>query len=146
MINSLLKRWVVSLKYLILLSMVLNSGFFAQKSSSYAAIWLQSESVSVKLGVWDKYGELKSYSALFVVTDPDGKQYKARAKGDESGWTYVSFPDEFKDERGQVIGATKSYPSTVIFSWKCIVGDKTIARGKFEYGSIYEQAKIIRED
>jgi len=146
MINPSLKRSFVSLKYLIVLSMVLDSGVFAQKSLSDEADWQQSAGVSIKLGVRDKYGELESYSALFVVTDPDGKEYKAMAKGDArsfiSSFTYVYFPDGFEGEGGITVHESKWYPSPVIFSWKCIIGDKTVAKGKFEYQSGF-QAKII---
>jgi len=98
-------------------------------------VWQQSQSVLVELGVRDKYGRLGSYNALFVVTSPDGNQYrtKRRLSGDEFG--YVYFPHDF---------GTYAKPGT--YSWECIVGGNAVVSGRFEYKSVdgySDQARVL---
>lgn len=91
-------------------------------------VWQQSEANSVQLGIRDKYGDLKSYKALFVVKDASGKEYKAEKDIKDSAWAYVYFPGDFK-----VYGNTGDY------TWEGIVNGKVVASGKFRLNMINER-------
>ncbi len=134
-VRSSLRRWILFWGCFVLLPIVFVVVVNAQKSVSDVT-WQSSESVSVKLGVRDKYGELESYEALFVVTGPDGKQYKAEkhVSGDEWGFCY--FPDDFD-----------TYAKPGKYSWECIVGGEVVLNGDFEYmtvDSYSDQARVMR--
>ena len=130
-VKSSLKRWFLALGVFTLLSIVFVAIVYAQKSVSDIT-WQSSMSVSVQIGVRDKYGELESYKARFVVTGPDGEQYKAEkdVSGDEWGFCY--FPDDFE-----------TYAKPGKYSWECIVGGEVVINGHFEYITS-DQAKIMR--
>lgn len=75
------------------------------------------------LGIRDKWGGLGSYDALFVVTAPNKKVYKARAKGNGDEFTYVNFPSDFDRNTNQ----RGTY--TVVF----YVNGFVIGRDKFKF-------------
>jgi hypothetical protein len=89
--------------------------------------FLQSTSVHIQLGVWDKFGVDETNKATFIVTGLDGKIYRIERSQSLDDWAYVSFPDDF------------SYPlnnaSYDLYSWTCVVGGKTVAEGKFRWGN-----------
>lgn len=105
---------------------------YAQKNSDIT--WLQSQSISIKLGIWLKYSkeDLRPYDALFIVTDSDGEDHisKKHVSMDDEWW-YVFFPDDFS-----------TYSKVGRYSWKCIVNESVAAKGDFEYISSL-QAKVI---
>ena len=89
------------------------------------ATWQYSQSPTVQLGVRDKMGDLGSYTAVFVVTDPEGTEHRLKKDitGDDFG--YVIFPDDFSVNAGE--GE---------YVWKATVEDFVVNEGKFEYGTI----------
>jgi len=103
-------------------------GANAQKNRLPASGFLQSASTIIQLGVWDKMGVSKTNNATFIVTAPNGKQYKAEKSEPLDDWVYASFPEDFSP-----------YPeNTSVFttySWKCVVDGKNIAGGIFKWGN-----------
>lgn len=101
------------------------SYFFAQKHSSrQKAIWLAGEFANIRLDVMDKGGTLGPYEAVFVVTGPNGKGWKASAHATRFYSTVaVYFPEDF----GEV------EPPTGRYTWKCVVKNEVAAEGQFEY-------------
>jgi hypothetical protein len=85
--------------------------------------WQASQSVSgVRLGIREKDGVIEPYEAMFIVTDKNGKEYKATKQVGKYMMGYVLFPDDFG-----------GYTSSSSYQWKCIVNDKIIVEGKFDY-------------
>ena len=142
MVNSLLKRWLLFWGCFALLPMAWTVGSSAQISQSDAE-WQYSQSISVRLGIRDKYGDLGSYKALFVVTDPDGERYKAEKDVSGKAWGDVYFPGDFIYEKPGKY-SWKPYGRPGKYSWKCIVGERTVASGRFEYKGFEDQARILR--
>ena len=98
--------------------------------------WQKSESVSVQLGIRDKYRELTKYDALFVVTDSNGKEYKFHQEVSDDNWGYAYFPDDFS-----------VYAKPGKYSWECIVNRDIVASGQFEYRTVdthCDQVKVFR--
>ena len=100
-------------------------GTYAQRDRP-AHGFLQSTSANIVLGVWDKADVDRTDHATFIVTSPTGKQYKAEKSQSLDEWVYVSFPNDFSE-----------YPPNpyTLYSWKCIVGGKVVANGKFKWGN-----------
>ena len=95
-----------------------------QRSVSSAAPYLNfqsSEAPVVRLGVRDKNGILGKYAAVWVVNDPDDKQYQTKRTVEHDDWGYVYFPDDFPaiDKVGR-------------YSWKCLVNGQEVVHGSFE--------------
>jgi hypothetical protein len=90
--------------------------------------FLQSTAVRVQLGVWDKFDVDKTNHVVFVVSTPNGKQYKAERNESLDDWVYVNFPDDFRP-----------YPTNTDiytqYTWKCLVSGKTAASGRFMWGN-----------
>lgn len=82
-----------------------------------------SERGNVVLGIRDKWATLGSYNALFVVTAPSKKTFRARTATTDDEWAYINFPDGFN---GSPL-ATGTY--TVVFYVNGIV----IGRDKFKF-------------
>jgi hypothetical protein len=123
--------WKKSLKLTLLLSACLSlEPAFCQAT---APKWQQSIMPAVELGVRDKWGALGSYTAVFVVTTPDGLEFKAsrEVKGDE--WGLVYFPANFGIE---------AKPGH--YKWQCNVNKKTALTGSFDYKSINGWANQLR--
>lgn len=141
-VNSLLKRQFLLWGSLALLLVAWAAGGYAQRSQSDAS-WQYSQSISVRLSVRDKYGDLGSYKALFVVTDPDGERYKAEKDVSGKAWGDVYFPDDFSYEKpGKYSWKPSGRPGR--YSWKGIVNGRTVASGRFEYKGFADQARILR--
>jgi hypothetical protein len=110
---------------------ILSTGYFlggyAQKRRNLDAQgWLTSQATFVQLGAWDKAGASDARRLVFIVTAPNGKQYKAEKPGPASEeWAYVSFPGDFD-----------SYPDYAYtsYTWKCLADGKQVASGQFKYG------------
>ena len=88
--------------------------------------WQFSETPSIVLAVRDKYAQLGSYSATFVVTTPAGlKFYKTiKVSGDDFG--DVKYPDDFIPRSAR--GAANV---TGEFIWECVVNGEIATRGRF---------------
>jgi hypothetical protein len=84
--------------------------------------WQISQSPSVQLGIREKEGQLEAYEVLFVVMGPDGNERKAHKRVESSRFGYVNFPEEFG-----------GYAPPGSYSWKCIVSNKVVVEGRFEY-------------
>jgi hypothetical protein len=87
-----------------------------------SANWQFSEDMSVELGIRDKSNALGSFTALFVVTDPEGIKHYAHARTRDGDFSYVTFPADFD-----------TYQKGGRYSWKCMVASNAVAEGTFEY-------------
>lgn len=103
-------------------------GANAQKRRLPSSGFLQSTAAVIQLGVWDKAGNAKSNNTTFIVTAPDGKQYKATSSEPLDNWVYVSFPDNFSP----YLETTSIYTT---YSWKAVVDGKNVASGNFKWGN-----------
>jgi hypothetical protein len=98
--------------------------------------WQYEMSSDVELGIRDKLGDLGRYTAVFVVTAPDGEQHKATRQVVESDMGYILFPDDFKtdwDRDGK-------------YKWQCRVDGKVVSEGAFEYKSTPSGRRLIIAD
>ncbi|QNH61252.1 hypothetical protein [Hymenobacter sediminicola] len=99
-----------------------------------AQTWMVSTDAYIKMGVMDKFGQLGTYSAKFVVTDQtSGKAYiLVKEVGAGQNGVDVIFPSEpsepdyFKTETGE---AAKSQPGR--YTWECQVSGKKVVGGRF---------------
>ncbi len=101
-------------------------GYAQRPRNRQAQGWLSSQATFVQLGAWDKAATTAADRLVFVVTAPNGKQYKAEKAGPASEeWAYVSFPGDFD-----------SYPDHAFtsYTWKCLADGKQVAGGQFKYG------------
>ena len=103
------------------------AGARAQKRKLPAAGFLQSTSTSIQIGIWDKQSVAKSNEAIFIVTAPDGKQYKANKSEPLDNWVYANFPNDFAPYADTSVYAT--------YKWSATVDGKTVAGGSFKYGN-----------
>jgi hypothetical protein len=98
------------------------------------ASWQKSLSVSISLFVQSKYNDLVPYNAIFVVTGPDGKQYKVE-KRNEGGGTGALFPDDFIQPSAS--------PRSGKYSWKYIVRGRVAVGGDFDYEKKADSVTIM---
>ncbi len=56
-------------------------GYAQRRRALPARGWLQSQSSVVQLGAWDKFGVSNSDTILFIVTGPDGREYRTERLG-----------------------------------------------------------------
>lgn len=111
-----------------------------------AQTWLVSTDAYIKIGVMDKFGQLGSYNATFVVTDQtSGKEYlltKEVEKGQNG--VDVLFPSEpseadyFKTEKGE---AARQIPGK--YAWECRVSGKRVVGGRFELPSVANDVTVV---
>ena len=94
----------------------------AQNNSS-KTVWQYSVKSVIRLGVREKYGESKSYNALFTVTAVSGKQYSAQTSSYNDNYGHVDFPQDF--------GMTEAVEGG--YNWTCTVDGKIVASGNFDY-------------
>jgi hypothetical protein len=109
--------------------------FFAQRHTARQKVnWQAWQTVNVQLAVRDKDGLLGQYDALFIVTGPKGKEWKAskHADGSEAG---VFFPEDFYE-----VG-----PPTGKYTWRCTVKDEVIIEGQFEYAKDNSKSDAIAD-
>jgi hypothetical protein len=101
-------------------------------SAASEPIWQLSQAPVAKLGVRDKYGSLGGYTAVWIVSAPDGAQYQAKKTvvGDDNG--YVFFPDDFP-----------TYSKVGRYSWKYFVNGHEVVHGSFEFGQYGLQLTVI---
>lgn len=115
-------------------------------TKAQAQTWLVSTDAYIKIGVMDKFGQLGSYSAAFVVTDQtSGKEYlltKEVEKGQNG--VDVLFPSEpseadyFKTEKGE---AARQVPGK--YAWECRVGGKRVVGGRFELPAVANDVTVV---
>lgn len=78
---------------------------------------------SATLGIRDKYGDMGSFNALFVVTAPNKKVFRAQTTTTQDEWAYVNFPADF--DGNPITNGTY----TVVFYADGVV----IGRSKFKF-------------
>jgi hypothetical protein len=115
-------------------------------SKAHAQTWLVSTDAYIKIGVMDKFGQLGSYTATFIVTDQtSGKEYlltKEIDKGQKG--IDVLFPSEpseadyFKSEKGE---AARQMPGK--YAWECRVGGKRVVGGRFELPTVANDVTVV---
>jgi hypothetical protein len=111
-----------------------------------AQTWLVSTDAFVKIGVSDKFGQLGSYTAKFIVTNQStGKDYllvREVEKGQNG--VDVLFPspatesDYFKTESGI---AANGQPGN--YTWQCEVGGKRVAGGRFVMPTVANDVTVV---
>jgi len=99
-------------------------------------IWQESQSVTVQLGVRDKFGTLGGYDVVFEVSAVDGRKVTARKHVSGNEFGDVTFPDDF-DFTNQF-----SLRSAGSFSWRAIVGGKA-AHGSYRWAGTGREAKVF---
>lgn len=96
--------------------------------------WQASQAAFVQIGIRDKNGSLGKFTAVFVLSTPDGRQYETKVTVPEPlGWGYVRFPDDLP---------TYSKPGQ--YSWKYIVDGREVVTGKFEFTTVSWYADQLR--
>jgi hypothetical protein len=139
MIKRLSKHLAVFLIGFMLVLLGFGLGSYAQRrgaanQNAFASV----QAAVIALGVYDKnlvLGTPRAYEAQFIVTGPDGKQYKSLKKATaEDQWIYSEFPYDFD-----------SWPANsnvnVSYRWKCVVEGMTVASGEFQWGANRAAAK-----
>lgn len=118
--------WVAVGAVLVLLGYL--GGTYAQKKRPPAHTFLQSTAAKIQLGLWDKFDVDATNLSIFIVTGPDGNTYQTTRSESLDNWVYVTFPDDFSN-----------YPVNAsiyaTYSWKCFVGGRNVAGGKFRWGN-----------
>jgi len=95
------------------------------RSASSAAsppIWQSSQAPIAKLGVRDKFGSLGKYTAVWIVSAPDGSQYETKTTVEGDDWGYVYFPNDFP-----------ALQQSGRYSWRCVVDGHEVVHGSFEF-------------
>ncbi|UOQ74693.1 hypothetical protein [Hymenobacter cellulosilyticus] len=115
-------------------------------TTSRAQTWLVSTDAYIKMGVMDKFGQLGTYTARFVVTNQaTGKEYillKQIEKG-QNGIDVMfpsepSDPDYFKTEAGE---AAKGTPGRYV--WECQVSGKKVVGGRFTFPEVGNDITVV---
>jgi len=119
--------------YLCLLTASLPSPALANDGQSKASakakeqvVWQQSIAIQgATLGVRDKFGAKKKYTAKFVITLPKGQEVSAtkNVTGDE--FAYVNYPADF--------AGAEANQSPGEYHWKCLVDNTSVVHGTFRY-------------
>lgn len=127
-VDHMNKRFLIVFVFIIVSSGHTSGSYGQVRRNVSPSTFLKSDSAIIRLGVWDKFGAAKNYTANFVVTAPTGKQHKAQKHvvADE-GWVYVDFPNDFG-------GGAPDYSTYATYQWKCLVGGKEVATGQFQWG------------
>ena len=111
-----------------------------------AQTWMVSTNAQIKLGILDKYGQLGSYTATFIVhSERTGKDYylvKELAKGQPG--VDVLFPTDpsdaeyFKAETGE---AANAIPGR--YTWECRVKGLKAVGGRFTFPEVANDITVI---
>lgn len=84
--------------------------------------WQQSNHLSIKLGVRDKYGDANTnYTANFVIYAPNNKNYYYSTKGYSDKFTSSTFPADYNE----------LHPAVGDYSWQCYVDGEVVTSGTF---------------
>lgn len=121
----------------------------ATAPAARAQTWMVSTTAQIKLGVLDKYGQLGTYTATFVVhSERSGKDFllmKELTKGqtgvDVLFPTDPSDPDYFKTENGEAAQATPGR-----YTWECRVKGVRAVGGRFVFPEVGNDVTIIRKE
>jgi hypothetical protein len=83
---------------------------------------VDTERDAVRLAIRDKGGQVGTYSAIFVVTAPDKRQYSFTKDGSGITESVAFFPRDFNAawRKG-------------VYTWSCTIGGRTMVQGSFEY-------------
>lgn len=116
--------------------------------SAKAQTWMVSTTAQIKLGVLDKYGQIGSYTATFIVhNERDNKDYylvKELAKGqigvDVLFPTDASDPQYFKSEAGEAANPTPGR-----YTWECRVKGVKAVGGRFSFPEVGNDVTIVRK-
>ena len=111
-----------------------------------AQTWMVSTNAQIKLGILDKYGQLGTYTATFVVHSArTGKDYflvKGLGKGqpgvDVLFPTDPSDPDYFKAETGESANATPGR-----YTWECRVKGVRAVGGRFTFPEVANDITVV---
>ncbi|UYZ64989.1 hypothetical protein [Hymenobacter weizhouensis] len=118
-------------------------------TTAKAQTWLVSTDAYIKLGVMDKFGQLGTYSAKFIViSQSTGKEYvltKQVEKG-QNGVDVVfpsepSDPDYFRTDAGE---AAKAQPGR--YTWECHVGGKKVVGGRFTFPEVTNDVTLVNKN
>lgn len=145
-----------TLRYFFLRKQIFSSGWLlgtlalllllGAAAPAHAQTWMVSTTAQIKLGVLDKYGQLGSYTATFVVhNERTGKDYflvKEMIKG-QSGVdvlfpTEPSDPEYFKAETGE---AANAIPGR--YTWECRVKGTKAVGGKFTFPEVANDVTMV---
>lgn len=116
-------------------------------TTAQAQTWMVSTDAYIKLGVMDKYGQLGTYTAKFVVTSDTGKQYilvKEVEKGQNG--VDVMYPadptngDYFKTDANE---AARTTPGR--YTWECQVAGKKVVSGRFEFPTTANDVTVVEK-
>jgi len=122
--------------------------FLLTPTKSHAQTWLVSTDPYVKLGVVDKFGQIGSYTAKFVVTNQTtGKEYILTKQIDSpQKGVDVLFPSEpseaqyFATSTGE---AAKATPGKYV--WECQVSGKRVVSGRFTLAPAANDVTVIEK-
>ncbi|TGE16850.1 hypothetical protein [Hymenobacter elongatus] len=115
-------------------------------TAARAQTWMVSTDAYIKMGVMDKFGQLGTYTARFVViSQTSGKEFilvKQIEKGQNG--IDVIFPSEpadadyFKTESGE---AAKGTPGR--YTWECQVAGKKVVGGRFTFPEVGNDVTVV---
>ena len=135
--RAFLSGWLLSTLALLLLG---------ASPPAHAQTWMVSTTAQIKLGVLDKYGQLGSYTATFVVhNERTGKDYflvKEMIKG-QSG-VDVLFPTEPSDpEYFKATTGEAANPIPGRYTWECRVKGSKAVGGKFTFPEVANDVTMV---
>ncbi|GAA3955790.1 hypothetical protein GCM10022406_41470 [Hymenobacter algoricola] len=115
-------------------------------TASHAQTWMVSTDAYIRLGVMDKFGQLGTYTARFVVSNQNSGKSYILVKEIEKGQNGVDviFPspaaesDYFKSESGE---AASGMPGR--YTWECQVGGKKVVGGRFTFPEVGNDVTVI---
>ncbi|MDQ3257154.1 MAG: hypothetical protein M3R15_25230 [Acidobacteriota bacterium] len=108
----------------------------ASQQSTPTVSWEQTQSVSIKLGIKGREWESQSFNATFIINGPTGVESSSEQRLEKDQFKFLYFPEDF---------GLRALPGK--YKWRCVVGEKVIAGGEFEYVNASgqgEQARIIK--
>ncbi|MBF9237857.1 hypothetical protein I2I05_10670 [Hymenobacter sp. BT683] len=114
--------------------------------AAHSQTWMVSTTAQIKLGILDKYGQLGTYSATFIVhNERSGKDYylvKDLAMGqtgvDVLFPTDPSDPTYFKSETGEAAVAAPGR-----YTWECRVKGVKAVGGRFVFPEVGNDVTVI---
>ena len=116
--------------------------------AAHAQTWMVSTTAYIKLGILDKYGQLGTYTATFVVhNERSGKDYilvkeltKGQAGVDVLFPTEPADPDYFKTETGEAATAAPGR-----YTWECRVKGVKAVGGRFVFPEVGNDVTVINK-
>ena len=106
----------------VVLSLGISAALAAQEETRRDGAWLENSGPAVHLGAWHRDCAGERVLATFIVTTPNaGALVFSKTVNTAEGFG-VSFPEDFN-----------SYFQEGLYTWRCEVSGKAVARGRFEY-------------